>query len=35
MEVRRVLLALLDVVERRCEVSPRNKEIRDWYRARV
>ena len=32
LEIRRLLLALVDVIERRWEVRPRTKEIRDWHK---
>ena len=32
LEIRRLLLALVDLIERWCELSPRTKEIREWYK---
>ena len=32
LEIRRLLLALVDLIERWCEISPRTKEIREWYK---
>ena len=32
LELRRLLLALVDVIERRWEIRPRTKEIRDWHK---
>jgi hypothetical protein len=34
MEIRRLVLALVDVPERRLGISPRTKEIREWWKAR-